>query len=365
METQINKLEMEATMANLKKFKKTSFNVDVADFTFATEIWEWLNFSTIYSRDLCTTEADVKARNQLRDDIYNSMINAYPNLKNYDTGGNDFKGVWAEEVSHIFTHGDAQCVACNSRIKYKMPFHNTGNNDFPEFVLVGQDCAYILDQETDFEALAIRQKEAEELAKQKAEFEKAINDFKTNNPALYQIAEYFAQDLNNHIIVDIFSKIKWGLSEKQIAFLEKLCLKAWEYEVNKYWQLMTKVEPLTAGMQTIPVRITRYYYNDNGFAKTLFHTEGNSKIFTGKTQQLAMSKIVDYNSYYRHELDELWSVDKPKKERKQNFVFDYYPQNTTGLLTIDLTVADNDDTVGFGKIVGFTPTKLPNSYNDK
>ena len=62
-------------MADLKKFRKTSFNnVDVADFTFAQEIWEWLNFSTIYSRELCTTEADIKARNQLRDDIYNSMF---------------------------------------------------------------------------------------------------------------------------------------------------------------------------------------------------------------------------------------------------------------------------------------------------
>jgi len=364
METN-NKLEMEAKMADLKKFKKTSFDVDVSDFTFAIEIWEWLNFSTIYSRDLCKTEDEIKARNQLRDDIYNAMINVYPNLTNYDIGGSELKGVWAEEVSHIFTHGDAQCVACNSRIKYKMPFHNTGDNDFPEFVVVGQDCANILDQETDFEALAIRQKEAEELAEQKAEWELAINEFKTNNPALYQIAEYFAQDLNNHIIVDIFSKIKWGLSEKQIAFLTNLCLKAWENQVAKYWQEMTKVVPLTSGMQTIPVTITRYYYNDKGFAKTLFYTEGNSKIFTGKTQQLAMSKILDYNSYYCFELDELWSVDTTKKDRKQNFVFDYYPQNTTGLLTIDLSVSDNDDTVGFGKIVDFTPTKLPNSYNDK
>ena len=33
--------------------------------------------------------------------------------------------------------------------------------------------------------------------------------------------------------------------------------------------------------------------------------------------------------------------------------------------SFDLSVSDNDDTVGFGKIVDITPTKLPNSYNDK
>lgn len=351
----------------LKKFKKNSFDVDVADFEFAQPIWDWMNFSTTYDRSMLQTPDELEQRNELRKEVYASMIKAYPSLIQHNVGGDDFMGVWSESISDVLTHGDAICVACNSRIKYKMPFHNTGNNDFPEFVVVGKDCAYILDQATDFDALLIRQQEAEELAKQKAEWQKAIDDFKSDNPSLYQIAEYFASNFSNNIIEDIFNKIKWGLSEKQISFLEKLCLQTWENEVNKYWQEMTKVIPLESGLQTIPVKITRYYVNDKGFDKTLFHTEGNSKIFTGKTQQLASSKIIDphghnYEQFIVGEPLELWSVDKLKKDRKKNFIFDYFPRNTKGLLTIDLTVSDNDDSVGFGKIISFEPTKIPLSH---
>lgn len=348
-------------MENLKKFRKTNFDVNVADFSFATEIYEWLNFSTIYGRDEVQSADDMKARNELRDEVFNAMLSAYPSLIQH-SAGSDFKGLWSDEVSHIFAHGTTKCIACNSNIKYKMPFHNTGNNDYPEFILVGQDCAYILDQDTDFEALAIRQKEANEVAKRKAEWAKKIDDFIAEYPALYQAAEYFAQEIYNPTITDIFGKIKWGLSEKQIAFLEKLCLQAWTNEVARNWQLMTKVVPHTAGMQTVPVTITRYYVNNNGFTKTLFHTEGNSKIFTGKTQQLASSKVW-YNFFYQdeeqEELEMIWSNDTTKANRKKYFDFEYYPQGTKGLLTIDLNVADNDDTVGFGKIINFIPTSFP------
>lgn len=348
-------------MENLKKFRKNDFDVNVADFTFAQEIWDWQNFNSIYNKADFDTPELREELNKIRNEVFQRMIEKYPNL--YTESNNEFiKTVISDDAIDVMTNGGTQCVACNAHIKYKMPFHNTGDNGYTEFVALGQDCAYILDQKTDFEALAIRQKEAEELAKKKAEWAMNKDNFKAEYPALYQAAEYFSQDNYNHIIVDIFSKIKWGLSEKQIAFLEKLCLQAWANEVARNWQLMTKVVPHTAGMQTVPVTITRYYVNDSGFTKTLFHTEGNSKIFTGKTQQLASSKVW-YNFFYQdeeqEELEMIWSNDTTKANRKKYFDFEYYPQGTKGLLTIDLNVADNDDTVGFGKIINFVPTSFP------
>lgn len=360
---------------DLKKFRKNNFDVNVADFAFATEIWEWMNFATIYPREMVQTEAEMKSRNQLRDDIYNSMFKAYPNLKNYKIGGDDFMGVWAEEVSHIFIHGDAKCVACNSRIKYKMPFHNTGDNGFPEFVIAGKDCSIILDQETDFEAYAIRQKEAEELARQKQEWADNIEKFNNEYPALKQATEYFlSQDWNFQVMEDIYSKVKWGLSEKQIAYLEKLVIKQWANEVIYYKKQQAK--PLKAGLQEIPVIIKKYYVKEghNGYyasEKVAFVTDHGQSIYCNKTQKLLTAKVWTNWIFRNNNIQEdksfleLWDKNLTKKERRSQFSDNqYYSEYTKGILKIDLIVSDNDETVGFGKIIEFTPTDIDYVNND-
>ena len=179
-------------------------------------------------------------------------------------------------------------------------------------------------------------------------------------PQLAQAAEFFQED--NLLIMNVYSKAKFGLTEKQIAFLEKLCLEEWENQAEKYVKELGlgDIPHLKVGEITTDVIIEKYYTKDFAYfdqEKTIIKTADGQTLFTGKTK--ALIQFLDNDCFFPEDVEEFWQQDK--KARKSDFTFgkNYYTQGTKGVATLDVTyVVEEDKTKGSAKIKQFVPMEI-------
>ena len=105
------------------------------------------------------------------------------------------------------------CFFCGAYVKYVFCF--TYPNEKRKF-FAGADCADMVWQGTNFEALRLQEMKRREREAIQKGYEDTIDKFKEDYPQLSQAANYFK--LDNLLIDDVLSKAKYGLTEKQIAF---------------------------------------------------------------------------------------------------------------------------------------------------
>lgn len=268
-----------------------------------------------------------------------------------------------EEFGHVQyeNYKKYQCDLCNKRITWAFVFEHVKFKG--EGLLAGMECATILDHDTNFSALQTQRQKHIKYLKDKFNRKSKEQDFKKEYPILYQAADYF-KDYDG-IIYDIFNKIHYGLTEKQIAYMTKLVLEVWEQRVAFYKSEFAPPKPpapkLKAGVHELEVTISNYYYQEKGYywiEKAVFETEAGQTIFTGKTKQLIQYLQVDLDLLEEdYGIEEFWKQDK--KERKSWLTHDkvHFDKYTKGILKVELGDEFAEDKYG-GKIVEFTPTIL-------
>jgi len=271
-----------------------------------------------------------------------------------------------EEYDNIYRYVEAlgqmppykyNCATCNANLRWALFFNH---KDSAEEVRVGGECAQLLTAGNDYEAQLLATKKRVESAKQRFEWNEKVKEFKTEYPILYQGAEHF-KDFD-FVIQNIFNSIKYGLTEKQIAYLTKLILEAWEKQVAIYKAELTPKTPapkLKAGVHELEVTISNYYLQEKGYyyvEKAVFETEAGQTIFTGKTKQLIQYLQVDLDLFEEdYGIDAFWKLDK--KERKSYLTHEkvHFDKYTKGILKVELGDEFAEDKYG-GKILDFTPT---------
>ena len=247
------------------------------------------------------------------------------------------------------------CFFCGSYVKYVFCF--TYPNDKTKF-FAGADCADMVDSGTNFEALRLQAAKARERARMEQIYLDTAEEFTKDYPQLAQAAEYFKKD--NYLIEDIFSKTRYGLTEKQIAFLEKLCIESWEGAVNSYKKemLKAKMPDLELGEFTTKVKIVKYYTKEKEMYyqhKVVFETPEGNSIFTGRTLKLVYKMILMFDYYEEDYLADIWKTTKA--DRKSTFKDGciFYEEETEGIATFDITWLMEDKKSGGGKLKNFSP----------
>jgi hypothetical protein len=273
---------------------------------------------------------------------------------------NDFLTAQSHEYNYqaIAQGGKAdkayECDLCHAHIAWAYYFdnRNTGKK-----LIAGIECANIMD--SGLKAQDYQRAKRAKAERLKFTHEQNIDMFHKEYPHLVQAVEYFKG--SHYAIVDIFSKIKWGLSGKQLNYLQKLLTDAWLTEVNKYKTEFKPPAPkLSVGVQTLNVTISNYYFQEKGYyaiEKAVFETEDGQTIFTGKTKQLIQKLYVDHRW---SDEEDFWTLDK--KERKSELTHNksYYKKNTEGVLTVEILSEFADDKYS-AKIKDFIVTQ---TYDD-
>lgn len=252
-----------------------------------------------------------------------------------------------------------ECAICNAKITWAYAFKKIQS---PDELLAGVECAQVIYEGVN----AIQYQRDKHIKYLKEKFNRLAKekDFEKEYPILYQGAKFFKD--YDFVIQDIFGKVKYGLSEKQIAYLTKLILEVWEKQVAIYKAEFTPKEPapkLKAGVHQLEVTLSNYYYQNKGYyviEKAVFETEAGQTIFTGKTKQLVQYLQIDLDLFEDdYGVQKFWELDK--KERKSYLIGNKedFDKGTKGILEIELGDEFAEDKYG-GKIINFIPTYTKN-----
>ncbi len=274
-------------------------------------------------------------------------------LENYELTKFEYNELMTHKHMFDTEYQGTNCFFCGSFVMYPVVFNYP--NAKRKFN-AGTDCAEMVHQGSNYEALRLQAAKARERARIQQQYLDTSAKFVKSNPQLAQAANYF-QDVNP-LIADIFDKTKFGLTEKQIAFLEKLCLEQWQKEVDAFAKLINKanVPALTIGEITTEVTISKYYYKEQAFygqEKAIIETNEGQTLFTGKTKALVQWLNTDE---YTEDVAEFWKQDKKERKGVLTWNKEYYKENTKGIATLEVTfVVEEDNTKGTAKIKNFYP----------
>jgi len=275
-------------------------------------------------------------------------------LENYELTKFEYNDLMTHKHMFDTEYQGTTCFFCGSFIMYPVVFNYP--NEKRKFN-AGTDCADMVYQGTNFEALKLQAAKARERARIQQAYLDSVEEFKTDYPQLSQAAEYFGQE--NLLISDVYDKAKFGLTEKQIAFLEKLCLEDWQKEVDAFAKLINKanVPALEAGEITTEVTISKYYYKDMAFygqEKAIIETKEGQTLFTGKTK--ALVQYLSTDEYYPEDITEFWAQDKKQRKSDLTWNKEYFKAGTKGIATLEVTyVVEEDNTKASAKIKNFYP----------
>lgn len=275
-------------------------------------------------------------------------------LENYELTKFEYNDLMTQKHMFDTEYQGTNCFFCGSFVMYPVVFNYP--NEKRKFN-AGTDCADMVHQGSNFEALRVQAAKARERAKIQQAYLDSVKEFKTDYPQLSQAAEYFGQE--NLLISDVYDKAKFGLTEKQIAFLEKLCLEDWQKEVDAFAKLINKanVPALEIGEITTEVTISKYYYKEQAFygqEKAIIETKEGQTLFTGKTK--ALVKFLNTDEYYPEDITEFWAQDKKQRKSDLTWNKEYYREGTKGIATLEVTyVVEEDNTKGTAKIKNFYP----------
>jgi len=274
-------------------------------------------------------------------------------LEKYELTKFEYNDLMTQKHMYDTEYQGTNCFFCGSFIMYPVVFNYP--NEQRKFN-AGTDCADMVHQGTNFEALRLQAAKARERARIQQQYLDTIEEFKKDYPQLAQAAEYFSNE--NMLLADVYDKAKFGLTEKQIAFLEKLCLEQWQKEVDAFAKLINKanVPALTIGEITTEVTISKYYYKEQAFygqEKAIIETKEGQTLFTGKTKALVQWLNTDE---YREDVAEFWEQDKKERKGVLTWNKEYYKEHTKGIATLEVTfVVEEDNTKGTAKIKNFYP----------
>jgi hypothetical protein len=274
-------------------------------------------------------------------------------LENYELTKFEYNELMTHKHMFDTEYQGTNCFFCGSFVMYPVVFNYP--NAKRKFN-AGTDCAEMVHQGSNYEALRLQAAKARERARIQQQYLDTSAKFVKSNPQLAQAANYF-QDVNP-LIADIFDKTKFGLTEKQIAFLEKLCKEQWQKEVDAFAKLINKanVPALTIGEITTEVTISKYYYKEQAFygqEKAIIETKEGQTLFTGKTKALVQWLNTDE---YSDDVAEFWEQDKKERKGVLTWNKEYYKENTKGIATLEVTfVVEEDNTKGTAKIKNFSP----------
>jgi len=274
-------------------------------------------------------------------------------LEKYELTKFEYNDLMTQKHMYDTEYQGTNCFFCGSFIMYPVVFNYP--NEKRKFN-AGTDCADMVHQGTNFEALRLQAAKARERARIQQQYLDTIEEFKKDYPQLAQAAEYFSNE--NMLLADVYDKAKFGLTEKQIAFLEKLCLEQWQKEVDAFAKLINKanVPALTIGEITTEVTISKYYYKEQAFygqEKAIIETKEGQTLFTGKTKALVQWLNTDE---YREDVAEFWEQDKKERKGVLTWNKEYYKEHTKGIATLEVTfVVEEDNTKGTAKIKNFYP----------
>ena len=274
-------------------------------------------------------------------------------LEKYELTKFEYNDLMTQKHMYDTEYQGTNCFFCGSFIMYPVVFNYP--NEQRKFN-AGTDCADMVHQGTNFEALRLQAAKARERARIQQQYLDTIEEFKKDYPQLAQAAEYFSNE--NMLLADVYDKAKFGLTEKQIAFLEKLCLEQWQKEVDAFAKLINKanVPALTIGEITTEVTISKYYYKEQAFygqEKAIIETKEGQTLFTGKTKALVQWLNTDE---YREDVAEFWEQDKKGRKGVLTWNKEYYKEHTKGIATLEVTfVVEEDNTKGTAKIKNFYP----------
>ena len=274
-------------------------------------------------------------------------------LENYELTKFEYNDLMTHKHMFDTEYQGTNCFFCGSFVMYPVVFNYP--NEKRKFN-AGTDCAEMVHQGSNYEALRVQAAKARERAKKLQEYLDTSAKFVKSNPQLAQAANYF-QDVNP-LIADIFDKTKFGLTDKQIAFLEKLCLEQWQKEVDAFTKLINKanVAALQVGEITTEVTISKYYYKEQAFygqEKAIIETKEGQTLFTGKTKALVQWLNTDK---FKEDVAEFWEQDKKERKGVLTWNKEYYKEGTKGIATLEVTyVVEDDNTKGTAKIKNFSP----------
>jgi len=274
-------------------------------------------------------------------------------LENYELTKFEYNDLMTHKHMFDTEYQGTNCFFCGSFVMYPVVFNYP--NEKRKFN-AGTDCAEMVHQGSNYEALRVQAAKARERAKKLQEYLDTSAKFVKSNPQLAQAANYF-QDVNP-LIADIFDKTKFGLTEKQIAFLEKLCLEQWQKEVDAFAKLINKanVPALQVGEITTEVTISKYYYKEQAFygqEKAIIETKEGQTLFTGKTKALVQWLNTDE---FKEDVAEFWEQDKKERKGVLTWNKEYFKEGTKGIATLEVTfVVEDDNTKGTAKIKNFYP----------
>ena len=274
-------------------------------------------------------------------------------LENYELTKFEYNDLMTHKHMFDTEYQGTNCFFCGSFVMYPVVFNYP--NEKRKFN-AGTDCADMVHQGSNFEALRVQAAKARERAKKLQEYLDTSAKFVKSNPQLAQAANYF-QDVNP-LIADIFDKTKFGLTDKQIAFLEKLCLEQWQKEVDAFAKLINKanVPALQVGEITTEVTISKYYYKEQAFygqEKAIIETKEGQTLFTGKTKALVQWLNTDE---FKEDVAEFWEQDTKERKGVLTWNKEYFKEGTKGIATLEVTyVVDDDNTKGTAKIKNFSP----------
>ena len=281
-------------------------------------------------------------------------------LENYDISKFEYDAMMTQSYLYRENFTGTSCFFCGAYVRWVIVY--TYPNGQKSKYFAGKDCAEMVDTGTNYHALIVQAQKAKERADIQKKYEETKEQFTIDYPQLSQAANYFK--LDNLLIDDILSKSKYGLTEKQIAFLEKLCIEEWEKHVEKYVKEFNlgDIPHLEIGEITTDVTIEKYYTKDFAYfdqEKTIIKTAAGQTLFTGKTKALIKYLQVDLDVYADEPTEDFWKLDK--KQRKSNLQFNkvHYAQGTKGIATLDVTyVVEDDKTKGSAKIKQFVPMEI-------
>ena len=274
-------------------------------------------------------------------------------LENYELTKFEYNDLMTHKHMFDTEYQGTNCFFCGSFVMYPVVFNYP--NEKRKFN-AGTDCAEMVHQGSNYEALRVQAAKARERAKKLQEYLDTSAKFVKSNPQLAQAANYF-QDVNP-LIADIFDKTKFGLTDKQIAFLEKLCLEQWQKEVDAFTKLINKanVAALQVGEITTEVTISKYYYKEQAFygqEKAIIETKEGQTLFTGKTKALVQWLNTDE---FKEDVAEFWEQDKKERKGVLTWNKEYFKEGTKGIATLEVTyVVEDDNTKGTAKIKNFSP----------
>ena len=279
-------------------------------------------------------------------------------LENYDISKFEYDAIQTQSYLYRENFTGTSCFFCGAYVRWVIVYKYPNGQRSKYFA--GKDCAEMVDTGTNYSALIVQAQKAKERADIQKKYEETEEQFAMDYPQLAQAAEFFQKD--NLLIMNVYSKAKFGLTEKQIAFLEKLCLEEWENQAEKYVKELGlgDIPHLKVGEITTDVIIEKYYIKDFAYfdqEKTIIKTADGQTLFTGKTK--ALIQFLDNDCFFPEDVEEFWQQDK--KARKSDFTFgkNYYTQGTKGVATLDVTyVVEEDKTKGSAKIKQFVPMEI-------